>query len=684
VAYFILEDFRLGQDSRKDPLVSPPGTLTTLKNAHITPGGDLEKRKAFVAEYTLPTGTFGLSVQNSTLYAFGSAAEPAGMPSGVTYQRLQHPTGEAMTAVTKAEIFDGKLYVIARFADDSIYHFYDGSQVDFLDGSARGGLTVTGGTAGGVQATGGFTVTGGTSSPGVNKLSSVTVNGVEILGAAVDWATSHDATATAIAAQITSYASSPEYTASAVGAVVTITRTATGTGPNGWVVVPTGAGDVTTGSVSNMSGGSAPAELTSLKVNGVEILGSAIAWATSHSNTASLIAAQINTYVSSPEYTAVAAGDRVNIAAAASAGSTPNGYPVLATNAGTFTSTTDDMADGIDAADISPAGLDALTFDTKMYSTTGSRLVFSAINAPADYNDETGIGAGFINMANHSSGSEELTALEIFYDKLAVFAKEAVQIWFVEADDANNVKAQVIRNSGTSSPRSVIPFGDGDVFYLARNGVRALRNTGVNNIAQVVEVGSPIDPAILTYFESLTTAEKENATAVVEPINKRYWLAIGDRIYVYSFFSGAKIAAWSTYEVGVDITDFAVIGEQLYARSGDTIYLYGGEDGTTYDDCPVEVVVPYMDAKTPGNRKHLLGIDMVMQGLWTVQLALNPKAPEAFDDIGMYDGTTLHEEGNPALGESTYFAFKFTHNREEYARFSRFVMYFDKDEAKSG
>ena len=182
MSYFILEDFRLGQDSRKSPLTAAPGTLTTLTNAHITRGGEIEKRKAFTVAYELPAGTHALAAAGGRLYVFGSIAEPAEMPASVTYQRLQHPTGEDMTAVEGVTLFDGKLYVAASFADDSIHHFYDTTRIDdFADGFARGRITVAAGTA----------------SAGVNAVTSVKVNGVEILDTAVDWTTSNTATAAA-------------------------------------------------------------------------------------------------------------------------------------------------------------------------------------------------------------------------------------------------------------------------------------------------------------------------------------------------------------------------------------------------------------------------------------------------------------------------------------------------------
>jgi hypothetical protein len=143
VSYFILEDFRLGQDSRKSPTTAAPGTLLTLVNGHITRGGDLEVRKSLVSTYELPTGTFGLGAVGGALYVFGSAPDP-GVPSGITYQRLEHPSGSAMTQVLDVNIFDSKLYVVAKFADDSIQHFYDGTLIDdFTDGKARGSFATS-------------------------------------------------------------------------------------------------------------------------------------------------------------------------------------------------------------------------------------------------------------------------------------------------------------------------------------------------------------------------------------------------------------------------------------------------------------------------------------------------------------------------------------------------------------
>lgn len=188
--YFVIDNFRRGVDTSRPAFNAPGGTLAVGKDVHLTKGGDIETRKAFVKIATLPAGTFGLMGLRDTIYTFGSIAAPT-MPGGFTYQRLQNPTAAAMTKVVDTEPFDGEPFVIAKFTDDTRV-FYAGSRVaDFDPGVCRFR----------------FSVVSGTASAGVNKLSSVTVDGVEILGTAVDYATSEAATAAAIAAQINTYAS---------------------------------------------------------------------------------------------------------------------------------------------------------------------------------------------------------------------------------------------------------------------------------------------------------------------------------------------------------------------------------------------------------------------------------------------------------------------------------------------
>lgn len=137
-----------------------------------------------------------------------------------------------------------------------ILEIYSGSQPTTADAAVVGTLLATISNASGavtseVLASGTITLTGGAS----GSIDTVTVNGINIIpSGAVPFNTSLSQTASDLATAINADQSSPEYRASASGAVVTITAMpGTGTGPNTFVVAAT----LTTiaASYTNMAGG---------------------------------------------------------------------------------------------------------------------------------------------------------------------------------------------------------------------------------------------------------------------------------------------------------------------------------------------------------------------------------------------------------------------------------------------
>lgn len=102
-----------------------------------------------------------------------------------------------------------------------------------------------------VAAVGSFNLATGAS----GSVDSVTVDSVELLSAAVSFATSLSVTAIAVAANITANTSTPNYTATAAGTVVTITAAMTaGTSANTFVVA-VGVTTITADTLVNMTGG---------------------------------------------------------------------------------------------------------------------------------------------------------------------------------------------------------------------------------------------------------------------------------------------------------------------------------------------------------------------------------------------------------------------------------------------
>ena len=761
-------------------------TITALAGAGAT------------ANALVVAGTVGGDVTVGNVVAM-SGGVTGTASDGVTYQRLQHPDGTtAMTAVIDTESFDGAIYVIAKFGNDT-YHFNEGVIVaDWLNGIVRADMTdtdgvaehlkllvdadteysasragsiititgpvgddfvasttatnVTGGTddqtatvadtvtavasVAEVLATGSLSVTAGADvvatgtvtldSGASGSVDGITVNSVEVMSGAEAFDTDLDTTATNVAANITANTSAPDYTAEAIGAVVTISAAAgTGAGPNGFVV----ASSVTTIATTDVNLASGVNNrVTSITVDGVEALSVPVPWTGSNSVLAANIASQIDAFASTPEYAANASGADVTISAAAGSGAAPNGFTIVVTvdvgGSSTITvSTPTATGGGVDAAagqaqqatvtiggtfeagdrfnirlvkggltkrfgtegNPSQVGTNALTFKSKLYSTVSSLTFFSGVGNASVFNNENAAspGANFINMSTQDEGSQTLTGAGVYQGNLAVFARNTIQIWSVNADEDLNVFLESLKNTGTRAGGSILAFGNNDVVYLADSGIRSLRARDSSNAAFVSDIGTLIDPFVLDYIQTLTAAQIEAADAVLEPRDDRYWLTVGTRVFVFSFFPGAKISAWSyfdlTDDVGGAISTFARTEDRLFARSGDVVYQYGGNTDAVYplaNEAEVQVILPFLDGGTPATKKNLSGWDVGCENDWLVELYPNPKrgadATAPLTPLKVQLGTapgTTYMEGIADLGiEATHFALSFTCSAAGFAK----------------
>ncbi len=326
-------------------------------------------------------------------------------------------------------------------------------------------------------------------------------------------------------------------------------------------------------------------------------------------------------------------------------------------------------------------GTIARTHKRKLYSPIDSILWFSQLDTIAF--DTTLSGSGFVNMSNHQSGSDRVKALGGYQDQLGIFSRRVIQLWNMEDDDAENAPAQTIFETGTRAARSVVGFGDLDAFYLSDSGVRSLRARSGTTIAGVNDVGTPIDPLISEWLATLTEEEIERAAGIVEPVDGRYWLAIGGRVFVFSYFPSKKVSAWTWYEPGFSISDFVTIDDRVHARAGDTVYLYGGTSNATYgSDYDVTAELPYLVGGKPGTYKQIRGIDIGAVGAWNVKIYLDPEDDAQYVDIGDVNGNTFIQENIAGLGHSPFLGPKFVHRGEGYASLSQFAIHNDAAESE--
>lgn len=326
-----------------------------------------------------------------------------------------------------------------------------------------------------------------------------------------------------------------------------------------------------------------------------------------------------------------------------------------------------------------------LTYKEKMYVTAGPNLFNSAVKDATDFGGGAGAGSGVIDMSTHSEGAEKLTAIAKYDEAAAIFSRSVIQIFFLDPDPLLSRPLQELENTGTRAARSVTQFGDGDLFYLDRSGVRSLRARDSSNNAATTDIGSAIDPLLRTVLDDLTDEQIERAIGIIEPRDGRFWLALGEVIYVLSYFTATKVSAWTEYRPGFEIDQMIVKDEVVWVRSGDTVYSFGDAQGRPVYDNTVqpEAWTPYLDGDEPFRSKNIDGVDVAARGEWDIRLAYDPENEVAEDLIATIAGTTYGNEKIPAEGQATHVSMRMRCKEPpsptEPARFSSATIHFERD-----
>jgi hypothetical protein len=196
-----------------------------------------------------------------------------------------------------------------------------------------------------------------------------------------------------------------------------------------------------TGTVT-LTGGAA-GSVDTITVDGVNIMSGAVSFSTDLATTATAVASNINAHASTPEYTAVAVGAVITISAASGAGSTPNGFEVLAT-ATTITTSTTDMAGGSFALTSSPQNL--WMFDYQYDSSTNQNYLIAHVspNLACICNDEGGqiffgdvLGTGKLESVNLPPDANCTGGVVSLHPYLFYYGTDGIIGWSVPGEPTN-------------------------------------------------------------------------------------------------------------------------------------------------------------------------------------------------------------------------------------------------------
>ncbi|WP_183808248.1 hypothetical protein [Mycoplana azooxidifex] len=684
-------------DRRRPRAVGIPGTLWRLQNGFITRGGDIERAKKFVATHTLPEGTFGLAELDDQLYVFGSAeTAPAGLPPDIQYQRLQAeiPGGTSemsydMRRIYDVKDFDGKLYVVAGYENGSVHHYYDGTVISDWDTLAE--ETSSFGTV-------------------AQRLTRMINDNPAVLARHAGRRVFIEAKVPGVDFTLTTQTASGDTPSSAPTAVITILRA------NVVAVAEAKA----SGTIQVTGGSVGPGnQISALTVNGASIISAPVLWSSSDEHTANVLSIAINNGASVHGYDATVAGDTVTITAAEGLGATANGWVVAATVEGTAAVGTTNMSGGVTTVNpvaklaqveiggdtfgenymwritlngirypttgrASRVALSVLVHKQRIWAPIAHRIQYSKLNDPTNWSDATASsGAGYIGVSTQTNGKVDLLGAAEYNGKVAFFARSTVVIYTLAADAQNIQFAQALENTGTLAAGSIVSYGANDVYYLDMSGVRSLRSRDGYDAAFASDIGNAIDPYIQELLGDTEDLEVGRAKSIVEGRDGRFFMAIGDQIVVLSYFPTSKITAWSYLDVGAPVDEIVRTTQDVYLRSGNTIYTYGGADRRAYPDdeeFPVVVETPFLSAQDPASMKQLRSYDHAASNVWKVEVLVDPNDETKTVEVGRLDGVTYGREAAWMPGYVGVFAMRYTCDTAGYASLSSTATHFQGGE----
>lgn len=276
-----------------------------------------------------------------------------------------------------------------------------------------------------------------------------------------------------------------------------------------------------------------------------------------------------------------------------------------------------------------------LTLNNRLFLLEGSKWYGSALFDPTQWEVQTP-SAFSVTLTGRSSQQENYVAMASYQGRIAIFSPNNVQIWKLDADPDLVVKMQDLAGVGTTFTDSVQSLGDSDVLFLHTSGVRSLQVRDSSLNACVVDIGTPVDTLVQADYASYSASK--NFCSAIEPQSGRYWLYMGGRIYVLSYYPSVKITAWSTYAPTYNKTTEGVVTQEtftpvkfvsyagsLYTLNSDgSVCQYGGTTSTAY--CELTLKTPWFDMKTPGDQKYFESLDAIFTGNWVFSASTDPWA----------------------------------------------------------
>lgn len=215
---------------------------------------------------------------------------------------------------------------------------------------------------------------------------------------------------------------------------------------------------------------------------------------------------------------------------------------------------------------------------------------FSAAVNPLDWT--TPLDAGYLPTGLQNYGQNPVAAMALYRGNLIVFNSGGYQAWQIDPDPANMafLDGQPV---GSTYSKALQAVGN-DLLFLSAVGVRNIGIAGASTNLQASGVGNAIDPLVIAAIKALSADEEP--ISLYNTGRGQYWLMFGLQAFVLTSYGPGR-TSWARYVFSEKITDWTLMGDDLYLRTETNKVWLVAEDAKT-DDIATGVVT--ITIATPG------------------------------------------------------------------------------------
>jgi hypothetical protein len=249
---------------------------------------------------------------------------------------------------------------------------------------------------------------------------------------------------------------------------------------------------------------------------------------------------------------------------------------------------------------------------SKIFAADGDIISFSATVNPLDWSSAEN--AGYLPFGLQTYGATEVAAMGLYRGNLVGLNAQGFQMWQVDQDPASMALLDAMP-IGCTYHKTLQPVA-GDLAFLTNLGVRSFGVAAASTNLQAGDFGKQIDPLVRAAIRSAV-----EPFGLTHPSQGQYWLFFGAEAFVLTI--NGRDMSWSRYVFPEQITDWTVLGEDLYLRTAsDKVWRVdeealaddvGGEvaEGVPFDGY---IAWPYLELGGMGVSKMMHGFDLVGEG----------------------------------------------------------------------